>query len=283
MIIDFRMKPPIPGWEKLFEEGKDAVPRFHRLEGVKPVPSDTLEEVIGELDSFGITYAVVMGRGNEPGSSNEELAAFLTGPSSGRFIGFIGVDSPDVEGALATIDKYAATGLFRGVSLNASDLLPHLPVGDSSWDPIFEACVKRRLPLSITLSGYLGMNGPRNDYDFARPSRLARAAKTYPELNIIVSHGAWPFVSEAIAMASYYPNIYLSPDLFLGFPQGKLYAEAANLHLSNQLLYGSCYPNVSYEFALSHFKNQQWNEGVLDKVLYSNGARLLGLPTAPPL
>ncbi|MFB9279838.1 amidohydrolase family protein [Cohnella cellulosilytica] len=278
MIIDFRIKPPIPGWEKLFEEGRDAVPRFHKLQGVNPVPSNTLEETIGELDANGITHAVVMARGSVPGSSNDELSAFLSGQPSQRFIGFIGVDSPDAEGAVATIAKYAATGLFRGVSLNAHTLLPHLPVGDGSWDPIFETSIEHGYPVSLTLSGFLGMNEPRKDYEFARASRLVRALKKYPELKLIVSHGGWPFVSEAIAVASYYPNLYLSPDLFLGFPQGNLYAEAANLHLSDQLLYGSCYPNISYEFTLSRYRSYPWHEGVMRKVLYENGARLLGLP-----
>jgi len=277
MIIDFRMKAPIPKWEKLFEDGKDVVKNTHQLKNVGLVPSSTLEEVIGELDAHGIDYAVIMGRGNEPGSSNEELADFLKSPQAERFIGFIGVDTPEVDEAVRTIETYAATGLFRGVSLNASVLLPHLPVGDPSWNPIFEACVKHKLPLALTLSVYLGITGPRQNYDFARPSQLIQAAKAYPELNLIISHGAWPFINEAIGSATYAPNIYILPDLFISFPDGDKYLEAANFHLSNQVLYGSNYPNVPYEFTLPKVKNWQWEEGIQQKILYDNAAKLLGL------
>lgn len=276
-IIDFRMKPPIPSWEALFADGRNAISNLLRTD-LKPIPSETLEQVIGEMDELGITHAVIMGRGNEPGSSNEELAAFLSSQTSNRFIGFIGADSTSIEEAVDTVEKYAPTGLFRGVSINPALLQPRTPIGDVSWDPLFEVCLKHNLPLSVTLSVLLGLIGPSPDYDYARPSGLIRAAKAYPELNIIISHGAWPFVSEAITAAIYCPNIYLSPDLYSGFPGSKLYAEAANFQLADQLLFGSCYPNVPYDFALTHFRNEQWNEGILERVLYKNGAKLLGLP-----
>lgn len=279
MIIDFRMKPPIPAWERLFAEGRDAVAGLFRLKGLKPVPSETLAQVIGEMDELGISHAVVMGRGNEPGSSNAELAAFLSSRTDDRFIGFIGADSPDVAGAVDAIETYAPTGLFRGVSLNPATLRPRSPIGDPSWDPIFEAALKHGLPLSITLSGLLGVYGTNEpDYDYARPGGLIRAAKAYPDLNIIVSHGAWPFVSEAVTAALVCPNIYLSPDLYFRFPGSQLYAEAVDFQLEDQLLFGSCYPNVPYDFALSHFRSRGWDERVLRKVLYENGAKLLGLP-----
>ncbi|MBW7453276.1 amidohydrolase family protein [Paenibacillus sepulcri] len=277
MIIDFRMKPPLPAWEQLFAEGRDALTGFLNLQGLEPIKSETLGQVIGEMDAFGITHAVVMGRGNEPGSSNKELGAFLGSQPTKRFIGFIGLDNMDVEGAVETIETYAASQLFHGVSINPVTLQPLTPIGDPSWDPILEACLRHNLPLSITLSGFLGLISPSPDYDYIRPNRLIRAARKYPELNIVISHGAWPFVSEAVTTAIYCPNIYLSPDLYLGFPGSQLYVEAANFPLSDRILYGSCYPNMPYGFALQHFRSQSWNEGVLDKVLYENGARLLGL------
>ncbi|MFF2092286.1 amidohydrolase family protein [Paenibacillus sp. NPDC058174] len=278
-IIDFRMKAPIPKWEKLFEDAKDVVKDYHQLRNVEAIPSNTLEEVIEELDSHDIAYAVIMGRGNEPGSSNEELADFLRSPASDRFVGFIGVDTPDVDEAVRTIETFAATGLFRGVAVNASVLQPHLPVGDASWDPIFETCVKYKLPLVLTLSVFLGLTGPRQNYDFVRPSQLYRAAKAFPEVNFIISHGAWPLAGEAIAVASYTPNIYILPDLFVRFPEGDKYLEAANFHLSGQVLYGSNYPNVPYSFTLDKVKSYQWDEAAYRKFVYENAAKLLGLPS----
>ncbi|THF75341.1 amidohydrolase family protein [Cohnella fermenti] len=276
MTIDFRVKAPIPGWEGLFAEGKRAFASLLNLD-LEPTSAETLEQVIAEQDRWGIAHGVIMGRGNEPGSSNEELAAFLRSQPTSRFSGFIGIDTPDIASAVATIDKYAPTGLFRGVSLNPGFIQPRIPLDDPAWEPVYEASLRHGLPLSIVLSGYLGLLGAEPDYDFIRPSRLVKHARKYSDLKIIISHGAWPLVSEAIMTALASPNIYLSPDFYLGFPGSKLYVEAANLALSDRILYGSCYPNVPYDFAIQHFRKQEWNSGVLDKVLYENGAKLLGL------
>ncbi|WP_138752105.1 amidohydrolase family protein [Paenibacillus sinopodophylli] len=277
MTIDFRIKPPIPAWEGLFAEGRDAISKHFGISGIESTRSETLEQVIAEQDALGITHAVIMGRGNEPGSSNEELAAFLTTQPSKRFIGFIGADGAGVEGAVETIHRYAALGLFHGVSINPAVIQPGVALDDPSWDPIYEAALQHRLPLSITLSVFLGLFGSSPNYDYARPSALVRAAKKYADLKIIISHAGWPFISEAIATAIYCPNIYLSPDVYLGFPGSSLYVEAANFTLSDRLLYGSCYPNVPYEFAIQHFRSHNWNDGVLNKVLFENSAKLLNL------
>lgn len=277
MTIDFRVKAPIPHWESLFEEGKQLLLQTLRLQGVEPTPSETLADVIAEQDALGITHAVIMGRGNEAGSSNAELGAFLSAQPTRRFLGFIGTDNLTIDEAVATIKTYGTAGVFHGVSINPITIQPRLPIGDPALDPIFEASLALDLPVSITLSGLLGLVSAPFDYDYARPNGLYRVAKKYPNLKLIISHGAWPFVSEAISIAIYNPNIYLSPDLYLGFPGSKLYAEAANFALADQILYGSCYPNVPYPFAIEHFRNQAWRDGVLNKVLHENAAKLLKL------
>lgn len=277
MTIDFRIKAPIPHWENLFNEGKQLLLQTLHLQGVEPTPSETLADVIAEQDALGITHAVIMGRGNETGSSNEELQAFLSTQPTKRFIGFIGTDNLTIEEAVETIKSYGATGAFHGVSINPLTIRPKLPIGDPALDPIFEASRALDLPVSITLSGLMGLISTPLDYDYARPGGLYRVAQKYPDLKLIISHAAWPFASEAISIAIYNPNIYLSPDLYLAFPGSKLYVEAANFALADRLLYGSCYPNVPYSFAIEHFHNQEWKTGVLDKVLYKNATKLLKL------
>ncbi|WP_145409659.1 amidohydrolase family protein [Paenibacillus xylanexedens] len=279
MIIDFRMKPPVPEWVEYgdYNQGRESAIKLLNLKGIEPTQSITYDQVLADMDKLGIRYGVIMGRGGERGSSNQELASFLADHSQ-RFIGFIGADSETVEGSVALIEQYGRSPLFRGVSLNPAVQQPRIPIGDPAADPIFEACRKYGLPLAITLSGILGLLGDEPDYDYARPSRLVRAARKYADVPIIISHAAWPFVAEAIQTAIYCPNIYLSPDLYLGFPGSSLYVEAANFTLGDRILYGSCFPNVPYDWALEHFRKQSWNEGVLDKVLYQNGAALLNLP-----
>lgn len=276
MIIDFKMKAPIPHWEDMFENGKTALNGiFTRLDHVKQTQANSLKDVLTEMDDQDITYSVILGRNNEAGSSNEELLEFLTSKSGERFFGFIGIEDMTVDEAVEAIHKYANTGAFHGVQAIASKIKPLTPVGDPSLDPIFEACIEHDLPFCYTLSMLISIMSEKPDYDYIHPKHLMRVANKYPELKIIISHAAWPFVQESIAVATHFPNVYLLPDFYIAFPGGNQYAEAARSGLADQILFGSCYPNVPYDFSIAHYRNHNLEPEILEKVLYKNAARLL--------
>jgi len=276
MTIDFKMKAPIPNWEKLFEGGKTSVLNtFKRLENVTPTGANSLQDVLAEMDEQGITHSVILGRNNEPGSSNEELLEFLKRPQGERFFGFIGIEDMTVDEAVETIHKYAKTGAFHGVAVTPTKLKPFTPIGDPSLDPIYEACLEYDLPFCITLSLLISLLSEEPDYDYIHPKHLIRVASKYPDLNIIISHAAWPFVQEAIAVATHFPNIYLCPDFYIAFPGGEQYAEAAKKGLADQLLFASCYPNVPYDFSIQHYLSHNLEPEIADKVFDKNARHLL--------
>lgn len=276
MVIDFKMKAPIPKWEAMFENGKTALHGvFHQLENLAPTKSSTVTDVLNEMDEQGISYSVILGRNNEQGSSNEELQAFLTSPQGERFFGFIGIEDMTVDEAVATIHRYGKTGVFHGVAAIPSKIKPLTPIGDESLDPIFEACLEYDFPYCITLSLLISLTSEAPDYDYIHPKQLIRVAKKYPDLKIIISHAAWPFVQESIAVATHFPNIYLCPDFYLSFPGGNQYIEAAKSGLENQLLFASCYPNVPYAYAIKHYQSYELAPELSAKIFYENAKHLL--------
>ncbi|WP_017548687.1 amidohydrolase family protein [Salinicoccus carnicancri] len=278
MIIDFKMKAPIPAWEVLFEAGKTPViEKFKALENVGLVQARSLDDVIGEMDGHGITHSVILGRNNEPGSSNAELLEFLSSQKGERFFGFIGIEDMTVEESVETIYKYAATGKFHGVAANPAKIRPLMGIGDPSLDPIFEACLEHDLPFCMTLSLLISLTSEKPDYDYIHPRQLIRVAEKYPGLKLIISHAAWPFVQESIAVAIHYPNIYLCPDFYISFPGGWQYAEAAERGLEDQLIYASCYPNVPYDYAMEYYRKHDLPEDIIEKVMSGNAKRILGI------
>lgn len=278
MIIDFKMKAPIPAWEPLFEAGRTSVlDIFPYLKNEQPTQAQSLADVIQEMNDRDVQYGVILGRDNEPGSSNEELFNFLQSPEASRFRGFIGLENMTVDQAVDTIHKYGATGVFSGVTVNPAKIQPLTQIDDPSLDPIFDACLAHDLPFCITMSLLISLLSDEPDYDYIHPKRLIRIAKKYPDLKIVVSHAAWPFVNEMIAVAIHFPNIYLLPDFYSGFPGGQAYFNAANAGLEDQLIFGSCYPNVNYDYALNHYKEALTDDEIADKVFYKNAAKILGI------
>lgn len=275
MIIDFKMKPPIPQWEQLFKAGRKPVTKqFSNLPDFEPTTAETYEDVIKEMDDTGITKAVILGRNNSPGSSNEELYEFLKSDDNDRFYGFIGIEDLTVEEAVETIEKYGVTNLFSGVAVAPTKIEPHTQIDDERLNPIFDACMKFNLPFCITLSMLLTLNDDEADYDYINPKHLIPVLQKFPAMKVIVSHAGWPFIQEGIAVAMHFRNLYLCPDFYMGFPGAEVLAEAADKGLGEQILYASCYPNAPYDYALAQYR-KYFSEEVMDNIMYKNAEGIL--------
>ena len=73
--------------------------------------------------------------------------------------------------------------------------------------------------------------------------------------------------------------MYISPDYYFfkinpGYDQ---YVTAANNILQDQIVFGSCFPSKPLDYAMENIKNIGLTEETLDKILYKNSAKLLGL------
>ena len=107
------------------------------------------------------------------------------------------------------------------------------------------------------------------------PSAIGRVARRFPRLEIVVHHGAWPRVDEMIGVAFLYPNVTLVPDMYIFQPGGRLYVEAANGALADQVAFGSSYPFRAMRQSADDYERLGFRDDVLEKVFYGNAARLL--------
>ncbi|MPZ45524.1 MAG: amidohydrolase family protein [Betaproteobacteria bacterium] len=140
-------------------------------------------------------------------------------------------------------------------------------------------CQELRIPISITLSGYLSaMVG--HDLSFGSPTSVYKVAKDFPRLKIIVSHAAWPNIMPMMEVAFIKDNVYVSPDLYMNSvntPGAHEYIKAAHLFLGDRLLYGTAYPSRPLKESLEGFLQWDLSPELRDKVLYRNAARALGM------
>jgi len=160
---------------------------------------------------------------------------------------------------------------FKAINIEPGFGEPALHADDPLLYPIYEACQSLNVPVCL-------MTGPTTpNFDFNNPNAVARLARHYPNLKIICFHGYYPFVNEVIGAAFLYPNIYLVPDMYIFQPGSKLYVEAANSFLSEQLLFGSSYPFRAMKQSVDDFAALGFNDNILDKVFYENAKRILSL------
>ncbi|HET9471603.1 MAG TPA: amidohydrolase family protein, partial [Usitatibacter sp.] len=133
-----------------------------------------------------------------------ELVAPIVARHPDRFIPFAGVDIMKGGDALRELEHWVRERGFRGLSLRP--FMIGLPADDRHYYPFYAKCVELGIPLSIHTSANwtsVAIN------DLGHPRHLDPVARDFPELRIIVSHGGYPWVLEAVLLAWKYEHVYL--------------------------------------------------------------------------
>ena len=102
-------------------------------------------------------------------------------------------------------------------------------------------------------------------------------ARAFPNLAIVCYHGFYPFVNEIIGVAFRWTNVVIVPDMYIFAPGGKLYVEAANGCMRQQILFGSSYPFRPMAQSINDYRMLGFDEGVIDDVMFGNAKRVLKL------
>ena len=273
-IIDFRLRPPFKDFLNedmhLFRADDPFVTRFFKQNGF-PIPESlkqqSMDLCLKEMEEVNIELAVC---GARLGVSNDTLTEL--GEKYPQFKCVATYDVMNTEEGLNIIDKYIANGPLIGMAVET--LLYDITYADDRIFPIYERM--QELGKFVTLT--TGAGG--NTLELTKPEYIDKVARTFPNLNIIISHAGWPWVEQACWIAASRPNVYLMPDLYLcNAPGHQSFLSAVNYQLQDKVIYGSAYPynNMVYaaKFALKYVRPE-----VQQKFMYDNAARILGLKEA---
>ena len=232
----------------------------------------TQEGFLEEVRSAGLTRAVVVGR-HTPGQHlpNDTIHGIVRGHD--ELIG-IGAVDPALQGIQAALDE-AGRALdlgLAGIDLEPGFGEPARHPDDPLYWPIYELAASRGVPVFL-------MSGPTTpDLRFNDPAPVAKVARAFPHLPIVIYHGYWPNAQQAVGLAFRYDNVHLVPDMYIFQPGKESYVQAANSFLSEQLLFGSSYPFRPIRQSIDDFLQLGFRESAIDGLLYGNAARLFGLP-----
>ena len=278
MIVDFRVRPPYGGYlDTHMYRDRERTAKMSRAQGYEP-PSALAEAswsaFLQELGSSGIDVAVVPGRRAGPayGDVPNEDVAKMARDSGGKIVGFAAVKEGSSGAPEALQHAIQELGL-AGLALDPGFADQPRYADDPAMQPLYEGCRRLKVPVMLTISGNAGP-----DISYGDPVRVDRVAASYPDLQIIVAHGGWPWIPQMLGVAFRRPNVWISPDMYVvNMPGSRDFADAANGFLRDRLLFGSSYPFLPFAGALEGYRAQPFREDVLKAVLGDNAARLLGL------
>jgi predicted TIM-barrel fold metal-dependent hydrolase len=245
---------------------------------VPPAPSvvsKSFELFLQEAHAAGVSRALVVGRRARPpfgAVDNDELVGIVRSHPS-LFVACPALDLMDATHAIAEVERFAHDPAVRAFHVEPAWAAKAITVADRRLLPIYEALEHVGKPLIVTMGGHLGL------LDQMDPTPLSRVAADFPRLTLVLGHGGWPFVMQAIGLAFAHPNVFLAPDMYLNIPDlpaSMEYVRAANSFLRDRLVYGSAYPARPLEASASQFRSLPFHDGVHELVGYVNAERLFG-------
>lgn len=275
-VIDFRFRPV--GAQSWTRETT-----FHYLERMQldPTPSfehQSVDLMFDEMDEAGIALGVIgvpgpTGiRGLDPVGG--DAISELTEKHPTRFLTFGSVEPSDIESAASTIREMGEAGV-KGVTIDPSTAQVHRQFHDRALYPLYEEAAKHQMLVTTTQSCLLGPY-----MEDCRPEYVDRVATDFPNLRIVIQHGGWPYVHEAIGVLYKQPNVYMVPGQYIhyGFPGSNDYIEALRRQCSHQIIFGSVYPNCG---SLKDLRSivSEWGlpEATERRYLRENAASILNL------
>lgn len=273
-VIDFRFRPHTPdvmaiGESKMFKALCDSI----NFSSKKTQP---LEEIVEDMAKHGIDKAVILGRDAETTyqwkGSNDGVASFVN-KYPDKFIGFAGLDPHKGMAAVRELNRSVNELGLKGASIDP--YLAQIYVNDAKYYPIYAKCCELNIPIVMT-TGPASLV-PNAVIDHVAPRYIDFVARDFPELTIIVSHGAYPWVNEMITVAQRNANVYFDMSEYEFFPMSEAYVQAANTIISDKLLFASAHPFVDFKDALKSYDKLPFTDEVRAKVMYQNAARILGL------
>lgn len=298
MIIDFRVRPPLPGFEKLSILGStlgfETFP--FNYEGTQDVPSArelSMEKFLQEMDETDITMGVVLPRTTPSGLggvSNDEVAAGVARYKE-RLVGFGVIDvSAGVKGgddgrpsvvtsgirdAVAEVERAITVLGLKGIVMEPGCMNPPLHPDSAKLYPIYDRCAELGVPVVISQSMYLGPS-----LSFANPECVQKVAHDFPECRFIIAHASYPWVLAADAVACTCDNVYLIPDIYAHIADvagSDLYGHGIRFTHGRRFLFGSAYPVRSMKQSVEESKRFGLSEEQYRRYMYENAAEILGL------
>jgi predicted TIM-barrel fold metal-dependent hydrolase len=280
-IIDFRCHPPVSAYKALFELHFERHTRRNKfVSGPENAESPSMRKVgeeaaldllMREIDEAGIDLVVAPGRETPPGLAGGEIDSDVSAETlvdlrerfNNRLLGLTGLELGRPAAQLADqIERAVKEHDLRGVVIEPEYYSAAdgglLFADDPSLYPIYETVIA--LDVFVMYQG--GIYG------------VDRLLQDLPRLKIVVGHGGYPAVIEALALATKYENFYISPDVYCFFPGGETYVNAIE-KLQDQFIFASAYPMAGQKQSVDEALQFPLPRDALQKYMFDNAARLL--------
>jgi predicted TIM-barrel fold metal-dependent hydrolase len=225
--------------------------------------------VLDEMDRFGVERALV---GVHP---DHDTARRALRDHADRFFGSYEVDpNRGIGGAQALRAAVDNLGVRAATAFTAGTF-PQVPLDAPAWYPLYSACVDLGIPLFVTV----GIPGPRVPFAPQDVRRLDQVCYDFPELVVVMRHGAEPWADLAVKLMLKWPGLHYSTSAFAPRYYPKAIVDYANTRGATKVCFAGYFPmGLSYETIFEQLPSVPFRDHVWPPFLRDNALRLLGEP-----
>ncbi len=231
----------------------------------------SIDEMLETMDRVGVEKSILSVEVSRP--SEQVLAFTKTHPNRFALAGTL--DPRRGMKALWALEELAKQ--HPVVMARVVPFLCDLPPNDRAYFPLYAKCIELDLPVSINT----GIPGPPMPGECQNPIHLDKVCLFFPELKIVMAHGADPWWSVAIRLMLKYRNLHLMTSAYAPRYLPPELIHFLNTRGQDKILYASDHPVLSMERCVKEATELELRPGVLDKYLYANAERVFFSPRSP--
>jgi len=224
----------------------------------------SVAELTETMDCCGVEKAIISTTAEDP--SDDVLKFAEADPKRFAISAFLDPrNGMAVVRALESLVRSAPVALAR-----VTPFIYNLPPDDRVYYPVYAKCIELDVPISVNT----GIPGPPSPGKCQDPMYLDEVCVFFPELKLVMAHGADPWWSVAIRLMLKYANLHLMTSAFSPkfFPPELI--QFMNTRGQDKIIFATDHPVLSMERCIPEAAALDLREGVLDKFLYANAERL---------
>jgi predicted TIM-barrel fold metal-dependent hydrolase len=234
--------------------------------------ADPIAVVLEEMDHFNIQKAMLGIGGRSGNERTNSHRAVKEHPD--RFFCSYEVDpNRGMEGVRDLVRAYEEFGIKAATAFPAG-MLPQVPINDKKFYPLYAKCIELDIPITITT----GVPGPRLPMLCQKTELLDEVCWFFPELRVVMRHGAEPWDALAVKLMLKWPNLYYSTSAFSPKYYPKTIIDFANTRGTDKVMYAGYFPmGLSLERIFEDMQDVPFRDHVWPKFLNENATRVFKL------
>jgi len=254
------------------ETASMAMPAGYMFKDVPPEADegqDPVDITLALMDTCGVEAGLV-------GLSTQSATAARHHP--GRILLSLEVDPNDITGAVRKIRAAHAEQAIKAVTTFPAGCVPQVPVSDRRYYPIYQTCVD----LDIPIISNAGIAGPRFPSECQDVMHFDQVCFDFPELRIVMRHGAEPWEALAVKLMLKWPGLYYMTSAFAPKYYPKAIIDYANTRGADKIMYAGYYPmGLSLERIFTELRDVPFRDHVWPAFLRNNAIRVFKLDLEP--